>query len=184
MMRKKGQVAPSLTWFFAFLIIFFIIIFFTGGTLIAAKAKSLPVISWMTGGKSKIGIENHANDELAIVRKFETFANSPVKIKDDVLKIKDLPNEGILTGLENEKASAFKNLGNLLIRNITAANPGIYRGIWVRVYGNEQILEAQEGNNKIYAVESGKCDPASQNAIMISVFSTPTKHIVLCTEYD
>jgi hypothetical protein len=183
-MRNKGQIAPALTWFFAFLIIFFIIIFFTGGTLIAAKAKSLPVISWITGGKSKIGIQNHANEELAIVRKFEVFVNSPTKIKDDALQIKNLPNEAILTGLENEKVSAFKNAGNLLIGEINAQNPKIYRGMWVRVYGSEQILAAQEGNNKLYAVESGKCDPASQNAVMISIFSTPTKRIILCVEYN
>jgi hypothetical protein len=184
MIKRKGQIAPSLTWFFAFMIIFFLIIFFTGGTLIAAKAKSIPVISWIVGGKSKIGLENHANEELAIVRKFESFANSPVKINGNIIKVKNMPNEAILFNSANEKVSAFIGAGKSMIDEIKKENADIYRGIWIRVYDGGQITELQEGTNKIYAVESGKCDPASKNTFITGLYSTLKRRIILCVEYD
>lgn len=106
-LNKKAQIASTLTWMTAFLVIFFIMILFTTSTIILASLK-IP--------KNTINIQNFAIGNYKTERDLESFLVSNINFNNqntsvfDFLRVSDVwQNKDVLVKAMDKKLNSVAN---------------------------------------------------------------------------
>lgn len=105
MVNKKSQIAATLNWFIAFIIIFFIILLFISASIIIAGKKEMPTIG--VGGDT-IGVVKYGFEDLEAQRSLISFLETPIKIDDKKMKIKNLILISLDPYIEDETGIYFE----------------------------------------------------------------------------
>jgi len=110
--NKKGQIASTITWVVAFLIIFFMIILFLAFTGLMAGQRQIPVLSFFYGAPDEINLEKYTAESLEVQQGLVRFLNTQTDFSGEKLKIKHLvfKDEAGINKL-NEEAKLFVNEG-------------------------------------------------------------------------
>lgn len=88
--NKRGQIASTITWFAAFLIIFFVMMLFLAGTAILAGKKNIPILSPLLGIKDAISFKSFNSPNLDSQRVLLRFMNTPVDYSGNKANVRDL----------------------------------------------------------------------------------------------
>ncbi len=86
MINRKSQIGTTLSWFFAFIIIFFIMMLFISFSIILGGTKEIPLIG---KGKGEVSIEEFNPDVLESQRVLNSFLNSKLEINNKEKKLAD-----------------------------------------------------------------------------------------------
>lgn len=176
--NKKASVSATLTWIVATFIILFILILY----LVAVS-----ILDYTKGG-IKISREAKTNTDLVLIENFLGFLNTPVENDETIYELiskADVP-EG-----KKERADIFEREAKKFIEENLAIG-GFFDlsrdRVWIRVYNSNEEIK-QEGFNWIYGLHegytsNGYCDPYMANAVLINIFVTPNKKIVICTNIE
>lgn len=131
--NKKGQIAETLTWVAAFLVIFFVMLIFIGGAAVLSGNKKVTSASLITiGGKNdNLGGERgiptgYDAGDLDLQRELGTFLRMSVNAGGDKVEIWNL----------------ISNAGNWNIVSASAHElfDPVYQGCYVICFGNGQII--------------------------------------------
>jgi len=183
MKNKKAQEAATLTWIVATILIFlimFIYIVIVG--LWAAQQK-------LTLSQPKITKEKiQQKSDLILTQNFLSFLNSPVEIKGETTKVRELIKDNL--DANKNKYEKFKEEAEGFLNKIPIGlgiNKKYARG-WIRIYDKDEKIQQYPIGKYAGDYESIKfegplyCNPLNEKSITLDIFIQSNKKIALCLE--
>jgi hypothetical protein len=183
-MNKKAQVAKTLQWAVATIIIFFIMLFF------AIFSGAI----FIKGGASK-DISFYFNSNTSFVKTdFDTFLQTPITFQEKNILVKDLIVFGDLNGNEIY-LEEFKRLAEIFY--YASIEKRVSSSSWIRIYGADEFItkdlygkygeyavdeKGKEDSNLIIGLIGKNCDPQDENSFVLEYLISKDKKVVLCLD--
>lgn len=131
--NKKSQISETLTWFFAFCIIFLMMIIFMAATM------GMSAIKKVSYGKDEITLEN--SNSIKTSETLFSILNNNIDYKNQKIKIRDLIESYYYSNNKTEVSSILNNKLNEIFKN-----------------NNQCYLFSAEYMNKMNVIDSLKFD--------------------------
>jgi hypothetical protein len=196
MKNKKAQIAATITWVIASLIIVFILAIYLSAVYFMGLKKTV------YGEDERVGIANNLQDHLLLQQKFLLFLNSPVEFDNEEFLVKNLIISEPETG--EEKFEKFQELvEKFMDENIMEEDypVDVVRGrpkrAWFRLYAlDEEVKQYSSHGDGIkymdYEVYRGTsrartypCNPDDYRGGSILLYLiNGNKKITMCVEYE
>jgi len=189
--NKRAQISSTLTWFFAFLVIFFIIFLFLVATLLLAGKNAVT-------RKNVVSVDGYTTGSIESQRAFIAFLDKPVGFGSEIIKIKDLIASG-----DEAKLVKYKELAEQFMKENFPIERNKFRNYWLRIYDAGQKIEqnpplgirewkygSYEIKKQLASVGSHNCNPSyeknklsDEGPAIFTYFFINDKKIALCVEH-